>query len=103
MVEPEELPEPVVGWVVGVRWLQSGETVWDPEYGNLWESSGSVRAVLVSKWPTRKPLMVPVDAYTLGGTPTPALPAWKAEHREMMRLEMANHPRDASGRWLPGG
>lgn len=101
------------GWVVGERWLQQGSSCWG--YGGsspTWREEGKrIHCLLVCYWPPMKPVFVafnddadwPLDNYRIAPATTKPyrteLP-WMSKHREMMRDEMKDWPRDARGRWV---
>lgn len=107
------------GWVVGFRWLQQGKIEpgceshygidgWDPGDSATFKETGPrVPCLLVAYWPTMKPVRVPLDGFEYatdaGLCPIPVSPArafvWTDRWREMQRDDMAQHPRDAKGRW----
>ena len=63
-----------------------------------------VPCVLVVMWPNLKPLKVPIDAFKLGGEPSPLNTAgWTPEAKEEMKKIMKDWPRDSKGRWMKEG
>lgn len=101
--------QPDVGWVVGLRWLSQGASSWEGyEEGRVWTPDGpSTPAALVARWPTQKPVHVPLDALELfeGTITSPHVRSggWPKAWREVQAKEMASWPRDEKGRWLKYG
>ena len=96
---------PRAGWVIGIRSLMNGDYVagggfdedYDPPYLQVRDT---VRCLLVSYWPTMKPVRVPLDGWKLGGAPMPPVYSWTERDRGILRNEMKNVKRDERGRWL---
>lgn len=95
------------GWVVGERWLQDGHAFFDSaEVGVSWRRKlgHSVHCLLVTYWPTMKPVKVPLDGFKLAPETTKPYPpvdgSWTEENRKSLREEMKDWPRDERGRWL---
>lgn len=67
--ESKPLLYPRVGWVTGIRWLQTGEVYTHMYYsdgGNyLYETKPRQICLLVSFWPTENPVKVPIEAVEL--------------------------------------
>lgn len=111
--EPEKRDQPRVGWIVGFRQLLNGRKVSSNYYGDGDGDQGYIKetmkrtpAVMVSYWPTKKPVPVPETGYVLdSGDAEPTSPytwpegqmseRYKAELKEIM----AKTPRDSKGRW----
>ena len=91
-----------VGWVVGFRNLQNGETVYGcMDEPNHWEGTSTIPCILVALKPNTKPIPVPLDGFILGGTPDLSLDVkWSEQARQDMRDEMKDRKRDSKGRWL---
>ncbi len=110
------------GWVVGVRWVLEGYTVpgnrgygYD-HYGYPYEyespyfaETGRIKCLLVSFWPTEKPVYVPLDGFWVpehyGFAPEPycsSAPtiAERLLQSEIMKKEAKDIPRDAKGRFI---
>lgn len=97
------------GWVVGERWLQEGTVSYGyGDEGPFWDRNAghSIHCLLVTYWPTMKPVRVPLDGYRMAPeTCAPYLSesAWLTEYKERIRKEMQDWPRDARGRWVRKG
>lgn len=93
------------GWIVGERWIQSGATEWsmggdDPP---TWREDERVHVLLVTYWPTMKPVRVPFDGYRFARPtvrPYPTRYKWTEWDKEIVRKDMKNWPRDEKGRWV---
>lgn len=92
------------GWVVGFRQLQNGRSSYEgDEVGHVWcaDHKPTIPCMLVALKPNTTPVKVPLDGYTLGGTPDLAhLFEWTEQDRKNMRETMAIYPRDKKGRWM---
>lgn len=70
---------PWVGWIVGFAYRQDGETECDFEEGTIFREISRQLCILVTSWPTKKPIPVPLDGYTMGGKPQrPDWGGWRA-------------------------
>lgn len=100
--EAEDRP----GWVVGERWLQDGVVHYNgydapPE----WKPNGTTHhCLLVSYWPTLRPVRVPMWGYLLADETQypypPVQPVYNEEWRTFQRDMMRDWPRDEKGRWV---
>uniref|UniRef100_A0A6M3LL73 Uncharacterized protein n=1 Tax=viral metagenome TaxID=1070528 RepID=A0A6M3LL73_9ZZZZ len=96
-----KLLHPRAGWIVGFRTLQNGFY----NYGSYEDQpyldvKSTVGCVLVSYWPTTKPIKVPVGiGWIEGGVPKFAQYPWSDEDREDLRKIMKDVPRDIKGKW----
>lgn len=107
------LDEPRVGWVVGMRWLQEGflnEGSYDEEgdYTRPWLGvSSTVPCLLVTFWPTKAPVSVPLDGYRIATTERPSYLHGKRDDgyrklmSDIMKEEVVKLRRDEKGRFLP--
>jgi hypothetical protein len=93
------------GWIVGERWIQNGATEWS--YGGddppVWRVKNCVHVLLVTYWPTLKPVHVPFDGYRpapLTVQPYPTKYRWSERDKDVMRNEMKDWPRDEKGKWV---
>lgn len=93
------------GWVVGTTWLQNGHVVYflPEDGGNEWREDSRVQCLLVSYWPNRKPVKVPLDGFVLQAHDEEPFPhadtyKWTERDRQMLRNGMASAPRDEKGR-----
>jgi len=107
--KPFPVKPPLVGWVVGATYLQTGlRTPGDlpGEWGEgdppgFAETGSRVLAYLVTRWPTVKPHRVPPEAVEVLSEPvTPYL--WSESEREMVAEEASLYPRDEKGRFVSG-
>ncbi len=99
---------PRAGWIVGFRTIYSGKSAFiGPDEGYEWLIEKSHVCMLVTYWPSMKPIFVPLNydgAYKLGGKP--ALlnyehgGTWREEDKKHLREEMKDWPRDKKGRWI---
>lgn len=102
------------GWIVGERRLQNGVIVSACGYGEdvdpgYLDVKSVTKAIMVCFWPSMKPVFVPADGYTEGGTPvSPSAFEFQQmrKHPEVyerlvkeLRLAAAEAPRDAKGRF----
>lgn len=93
------------GWVVGIRYLQTGKRRYvGYEEGYEWEQTGKpVEALMVCYWPTMKPIPVPLDGFRVATDgdpdPCPSTGAWRDVDREYLRQEMKDWPRE-KGKWV---
>lgn len=90
---------PRAGWVVGFRHLATGTTRYYPDDCPVFKRDGSVPAVLVAYWPTRRPVEVPLDGFVLGGTPDLRDLKWTEQARAAAREEAKSFPR-RNGRFV---
>ena len=65
------LNTPVSGWVVGFRWLKEGTVRRYTEGQSEFKVTGTIPVVVVSPWPTKKHIFVPLNSFGLGGEPVP--------------------------------
>lgn len=93
------------GWIVGFRSLREGRIVIesnDSFYGSnkYFETTHTVPVVLISYWPTLKPVPVPLDGFELGGEPE--VPGnWTEENRKKVSdIVKRKYPRDSKGRFV---
>lgn len=98
--EVTSLRNPVAGWVVGFKWLREGVVTRYFEDGSNFRTTKSIPAVVISPWPTKKHVLVPLDSFELGGEPVPPKRTWSERDKEIMRVEMKTWPRDAKGKWV---
>jgi hypothetical protein len=101
--EERKLRVPQVGWVVGLRWLQTGYRVppsWD-EQAFLKETGPRTPCLLVTGWPTRKPVKVPVDAVELLEEPERVYQV-DAGERALMASVARRTPRNEKGQFTDG-
>ena len=120
MWRPKSYFDPRAGWVVGFRVVREGELKkghaysgydgdYDYEPGHL-TVSNTVQVVLVSFWPSMKPVLIPLNGYVLGGTPISpqhlayqefaiTSPKQEQDFRQMMREEAEKMERDEHGRF----
>jgi hypothetical protein len=101
-----------VGWVVGLRWLQTGFRVPGSSYASpsndyddydpptFKETDKRKPCVLVMTWPTRKPERVPFDAIEILDEEVPVY-SMDASERNLMALQSRDWPRDELGRFTP--
>ena len=103
---PTECP-PRVGWVVGVRWVQTGRRV--EKYGvsrdgfetrsyRFREIASRTLCYLVTPYPTMKPIRVPPEAVEVLSEPVD-VNLWTEEDRKWMSEESKLWPRDEKGRF----
>lgn len=112
--EPVVLKEPRVGMVVGYRTVYdgkihpgSGGSYDNPEdYTPAWfEVEGKIPVILVSFWPTYKPVLVKPEniGFTIlvpdNSQYHPTSYKWKDKDKEYLRDIMRAMPRDEKGRW----
>ena len=109
-----EETEQRVGWITGLRWLCPGMVVDGDSVGPEYEpphylTTGHVPAVLVSYWPTEKPVPVPLDGYIIAqGTlmPYPAIGVGVGKERERSRAYLKKwagpdgQPRNGKGQFV---
>lgn len=107
-----------VGWVVGFRWFQNGKIepgrhgfmgidgYEPPEPTEFKETGPRTAAMMVTFWPTMKPICVPMDGWRMadGLFEVPSSPSYRFtdRDREALSEEMADWPRDEKGRFLKG-
>lgn len=116
--------KPRAGWIVGFRFVKEGTQIRgsrsyeDSDQGYL-RVSMTIPVVLISYWPTMKPVFSPLSFLRKGwdiGFRTPAAgqkpmspSAWEMQHMsdanrkwytDFMRADMKSWPRDKSGRWV---
>lgn len=96
------------GWIIGERWLQTGSSYWaaysyEDETPPEWHEEGKrTHCLLVTYWPTMKPVKVPLDGYRLAPAymrPYAPVNRWPLSCRKELAKEMAEWPRDSKGRW----
>lgn len=86
------------GWIVGFTVRQCGNYIAASGYYDDYEPpsfnvKSVVPCVLVSRWLNSKHVPVPLDGFTLGGTPKPPVCQWTDREREEHRKAMAGWPR----------
>jgi hypothetical protein len=96
--------EPQAGWVAGFRTLQNGTYCGPGSDAPYLRNTESVPCILVTYWPTRNPVKVPLDGFEPGGEPCyPTSDFWDTEWgtelREALSEESKSWPRDERGRW----
>lgn len=116
----EDLPKPRSGWVCGFRYVFDGERVagcgstdyyGDYEYEQgYFAVENTIPCLMVSFWTNTNPVRVPMDCFTIGGTPEPptvysmdAYFSWRGgatNYKDDLREIMKYVPRDEKGRWL---
>lgn len=97
---------PWAGWVVGFRTLFNGVIHWNYDEPTYFAPKGTVKCVLVAPWPTMKGRPVPLDAFEVGGTPTPPdhggwrniSPETAERCKRDLSAEMKDWPRK-NGKW----
>lgn len=99
----EPLASPRAGWVVGFTHRRNGTTSHHcGDEGPTFRPTACVPCVLVTFWPTHAPVEVPLDGYTLGGTPDNRTASWQDERvRNILREEAKRTPR-IRGRFASG-
>lgn len=74
--------KPWSGWVVGFRQKQNGELKYPNDFydgSTTFKQTGTQQCILVTSWPIKLPIPIPVDGYELGGEPIPPdNGGWKA-------------------------
>lgn len=95
------------GWIVGTTWLQNGRVVrgHPDEGGNEWCEDDRVQCLLVTYWPKRKPVKVPLFCFILQADDAEPFPhsdnyKWSERDRDALREEMLSVPRDKKGRFV---
>ena len=101
-IVPRACPVPVVGWVVGYRYMRRGrvDTDWDDGRPTFTVTQDDTLAILVCPWPGRKPILADPGGIVLTDE-QPIPPEWTARARGEMAEEMRDRRRDDKGRWLP--
>ena len=101
--------QPRAGWFVGISHKQNGQYVsgsgmpspydydYDPPH---FEQRERVPCILVTFWPTMRPVHVPLDGFEIGGEPQSPCPKWTDADKKFMREMMSKVKRDKKGRWL---
>jgi hypothetical protein len=101
-----------IGWVVGVRYLQTGVRIEGSGGGYIFDDDGGdpptfretgprKLAVMVAELPTSRPLPVPMEAIEL--VPEYVAPGFVDERtRKLWSEDSASWPRDARGRFVRG-
>ena len=106
--EPVIIPPPgLVGWVVGARQLPVGRLTGGYHRDDPMEftQEGAVQALLVARWPNRRPVPVPVQCFVITTVQPSSGLSWadlrvSDRHRAEMREWAAQIQRDERGRWL---
>jgi len=102
------------GWVVGLRWLREGlvrtQANYDPvrpwrgiDEGTYLDVTQTIPTLLVTFWPTMKPVYVSLeDGWELGGEPYPpnASPEERQGARDAYVRNKGLYPRDRKGRFV---
>jgi len=99
------------GWVVGFRHLPTGSSSWESEeVGRIFETHSlkdhpSHTAVLVTYWPSLKPVRVPLDGFTMANShdkpyPPNGSPEEIADYKDFYRRKIQHYPRDEKGRFV---
>lgn len=105
--EPCIIPPPgLVGWVVGTRQLPVGRLTGGAHRDDPVEftQEGAVQALLVARWPNRRPVPVPVQCFVITTVQPSSGLSWadlrvSDRHREEMREWASQIQRDERGRW----
>lgn len=95
------------GWVTGFRYKQEGHWDWmthnsdcyGPEHECYFNPTKNIPLLMVTPWPTMKHKWVPMDSYTLGGTPQSPAHQYTEKDREEMAKWTKDQPRGVNGRW----
>lgn len=89
-----------VGWVIGMRWLATGHTESDYDYGNTFVSEGPrIPCYLVVTWPTHKPYRVPPEAVTVLEEPE-EVHFMSEDERQILSEQSKSWARDERGRFI---
>lgn len=98
--EPVDV-RPSAGWAVGLRYLQTGYRAgpFMEEPACFVETAPRKLCALVTTWPTRKPLCVPLDALEVTET-IGNVSAWSAEERKLVSEMAKTWTRDERGRFV---
>jgi hypothetical protein len=105
--EPIIIPPPgLVGWVVGTRQLPVGRVTggYHREDPAEFTQEGAVQALLVTRWPNRRPIPVPMQCFVITTIQPSSGLSWAdlrvpQRHRDEMREWAAKIQRDERGRW----
>jgi hypothetical protein len=105
--EPVIIPPPgLVGWVVGARQLPVGVLTGGYHRDDPMEFSqeGAVQALLVARWPNRRPVPVPMQCFVITTIQPSSGLSWAdlrvpERHRAEMREWASQIQRDERGRW----
>lgn len=105
--EPIIIPPPgLVGWVVGTRQLPVGRVTggYHREDPTEFTQEGAVQALLVTRWPNRRPVPVPMQCFVITTIQPSSGLSWADlrvpdRHRAEMREWASQIQRDERGRW----
>lgn len=90
------------GWVVGVKWLQTGYTVYDHDQACFRETATRTKSLLICYWPGRLPVPVPIHCVEpVVGVDRKGIhpPEWHDDARALMRQGSRRRDRDPRGRF----
>ena len=93
-----ELPKPIVGWVIGYRYLRTGTG--DCYEFNFTSTGPSVLTILVSMWPGATPMHAAPDAIALTDRQPSPIGSLSWGEDPLMRELAKRWPRDGRGRFL---
>ena len=101
------------GWVVGMRWLQTGYNNSRTAYGYGWGDDGEPSpfveteprqvCYLVTPWPSMNSVRVPPENVRLVDLADFSPSSWSEEMKRLTRKAAKHWARDKKGRWVKEG